>query len=174
MTRARAGTLSACDSERDHGTRPDTTRRGFVAAIGAATATTALRSAKAIAADQLEFTYHTRGRVGAGARRTASLLAGACRQPRFCARASGAMIEAKKQRTCENKAALKSAANSTNVGFLYTVLRRRLNQPKPRSAEPRSVSEAGSGTPAAADVKSIVRLALPAPVAVIVYTSCNE
>jgi amidase len=41
----------------------DPTRRGFVAAIGAATATTALRPAKAIAADQLEFTYHTAGEL---------------------------------------------------------------------------------------------------------------
>jgi hypothetical protein len=32
----------------------DPTRRGFVAAIGAAAATTALRPAKAIAADQLD------------------------------------------------------------------------------------------------------------------------
>ena len=41
----------------------DPTRRGFVAAIGAATATTALRSAKAIAGDQLEFTYHNAGEL---------------------------------------------------------------------------------------------------------------
>ena len=37
--------------------------------------------------------------------------------------------------------------NSRSIGFLYTALRRRRpSQPSPTSAEPSSVSEAGSGT----------------------------
>ena len=61
MTRARAGLYQRATAREIM--ERDPTRRGFVAAIGAATATTALRSATAIAADQLEFTYHTAGEL---------------------------------------------------------------------------------------------------------------
>ena len=62
---------------------------------------------------------------------------------------------------------------ATNVLILrYAVLRRRRSKPSPTKAAPTIAREAGSGT--AAVVISIVRLALPTPVAVIIYTACSE